>query len=359
MVRNTRKATIAVLSAVTVAAGTVPATGTAFAQESGNPPPALDQPYAWGENFESPDALDGWNIFRRTDYTNPDALYTDRALSIEDGQLTIITQRHCVDEDIDLNDPTNHHLLTGENAQVAPCAPDQFQKFTSGRLVTPEIARGAFDLEVRASFHTGGTEGVRSAIWMQNGESACSTAEPGHYGELDLVEHFSHDARDPWSPSNTHLGCNPQGQNATNDAPRELRLDEGFAATPHTWRVSTSETGVAYFIDGEPIDRHSWRQNDRLGHATVADFGLSRDEYSCIVDRPWSLTLNQKIEEADWAHPTDPADPFPVRTMVVESIQVSGAPFDRDQTVDPCENVPEPATPNPGLSSSSQLLGSR
>lgn len=301
----------------------------------------LDQPFTWIEEFDSPDALDGWNIFRRTDYNNPDALYTDRALSIEDGKLIITTQRHCVDEDIDLSDPATHRLLTDENAQVEPCGPEQFQKFTSGRVQSPDVARGEFDVSVTASFDTGDVNGVRSAIWMQNDHPACSSGpQDSLYGELDLIEHFSYGDRAPWSPSNTHLGCAPLGQNGTNNAPRELRLAESLSGQRHTWRARTSAAGVGYFLDDQPIDRRSWNNGDRLGHATVSDFNLSQGRYEQILDRPWKVILNQKVENAEWTQPRRADEDFPVRTMVVDRIVVTGKPFGELTPVTGSEAIP-------------------
>lgn len=333
----TRQFSVIALGAATVLA----AVAAPRAAEAQTPVPELDQPFTWVEEFDSPDALDGWNIFRRTDYNNPDALYTDRALSIEDGKLIITTQRHCVDEDIDLSDPATHHLLTEENAQVEPCAPGQFQKFTSGRVQSPDVARGEFDVSVTASFDTGDVNGVRSAIWMQNDHPACSSGpQDSLYGELDLIEHFSYEARAPWSPSNTHLGCAPLGQNGTNNAPRELRLAESLSGQRHTWRARTSTAGVGYFLDDQPIDRRSWNNNDRLGHARVADFNLSQGRYEQIIDRPWKVILNQKVENAGWTHPRRADEDFPVRTMTVERIVVTGEPLGELTPVTGSEAIP-------------------
>lgn len=315
----------AVVATVTTAVGV--AQLPAAAQTAGAPD--LAAPYAWVEEFDSPDVLDDWNVFNQPDYGYADALYTSDAIEITDGQLIITTRRHCVDEDIDLSDWANHALLTEENVSVEPCGEDQFQKFTSGRLQGPDIARGEFKLSVTATFDTGGVNGVRSAIWMQNEHAACSAGDPASlYGELDLIEHFSHDSRAPWSPSNTHLGCNPWGQNGTNNAPRELRLGESVAGVQHTWTTATSRSQVAYFIDDRPIDRQSWNNGKALGHATVSDFGLSQGTYDRILDQNWKLILNQKVENAAWTHPRGADEDFPVRAMTVDRIEVSGRPFD-------------------------------
>ena len=289
--------------------------------------PDLDEPYGWVEEFDSWEALDGWNIFNQPDYNNDDALYTRDALTVVDGQLVITTRRHCVDEDIDLHDRSNHHLLTDDNASVAPCADDEYEKFTSGRLQSPDIARGEFDVSVTASIETGDTRGVRSAIWMQNESAACSADSTQAYGELDLVEHFSHEARSVWSPSNTHLGCRPLGQNGTNNAPRELRVGPEITGETHTWSASTTRDQVAYFFDGEPIDRESWRHDTVLGHAQVDDFNLAQWDYDEILNQNWKLILNQKVENAEWTKPASPDEDFPVRTMTVDRVEVNGTPF--------------------------------
>lgn len=304
--------------------------------------PALDAPYTWVEEFDSEDALNSWNIFRQPDYNNKDALYTRDALEVADGKLTITTQRHCVDEDIDLSVRANHDLLNESTVSVEPCGPEQFEKFTSGRLASPQIARGKFTASVTATIDTGDVEGVRSAIWMQNLDKACSNPEnQGLYGELDLVEYFSYDdgipggGRSRWSPSNTHLGCNTDSSKGTNDAPRELKLDEPLSGNTYTWTVTTTEQGVEYYLDDEPIDRKSWAPNDSIGHATVEDFNLSNRQYREIMDQPWTLTLNQKVENADWARPRASDLDFPVRTMEVERIEVEGEPFPGPDLTDP------------------------
>lgn len=336
---------------VAVAATAVSLAHVAPAPAAAAQTPDLTGPYTWVEEFDSPDVLENWNIFNQPDYNNADALYTADAVEILDGQLIITTRRHCVDEDIDLSDRTSHSLLTDENASVAPCLPGQFQKFTSGRLQSPDIARGEFDVSVTATFHTGDVNGVRSAIWMQNSERACSQPDAsGYYGELDLIEHFSHDSRAPWSPSNTHLGCDPWTQNGTNDAPRELWVGESLVGAPHTWATATSRDRVAYFLDGRPIDRQSWRNDIVLGHADVADFGLNQGVYDRILDQNWKLILNQKVENAGWTYPRAVHEDFPVRTMVVDRVEVSGRPFDE------IAPLPDPVS-EPALSSqmSSQL----
>lgn len=341
----------ATVAAAAVSAAAAVVLGLTPAPASADEAPDLTSPYTWVEEFDSPDALAGWNIFNQPDYNNPDALYTADALDVVDGQLVITTRRHCVDEDIDLSVRENHHLLTDENASVTPCPPGQFQKFTSGRLQSPDIARGEFDVSVTATIHTGDVNGVRSAIWLQNDQQACSSGDPDTlYGELDLVEHFSHDARAPWSPSNTHLGCAPWKQNGTNNAPRELWVGDSLVDNEHTWSASTSREGVAYFFDDDPIDRQSWRNDVTLGHATVDDFDLDQGMYDRILDRPWKLILNQKVENAAWTHPRSADEDFPVRTMVVDRIEVAGRPFD--------DVAPQPApAPRQDLSSrlSSQL----
>lgn len=295
--------------------------------------PDLSEPYTWVEEFDSQDALRGWNIFRQPDYGSDKVLYTEDALSIDNGKLTITTQRHCVDEDFEIKDPANRGKLNDNTAQVEPCSPEQFEKFTSARIVTPKIARGEFDLSVTATLNTGGVEGVRSAIWMQNGEQACSSAtNNGLYGELDLVEHFSYDLRAPWSPSNTHLGCDPESVNGTNRAPRELKLDESLDGVQHTWTVSTTRDGIEYFIDNEAINRQSWRNDVILGHAEIDDFGISAQTFDDIVDREWTLTLNQKVESAAWAKPRSSEEDFPVRSMVIDRIEVAGSPVISEDT---------------------------
>lgn len=330
---------VATALSIALAAGTVAMSQPATAQ--GTPVPDLASPYTWVEDFDSPEALQGWNIFRQPDYGSDTVLYTQDALSIEDGKLTITTRRHCLDEDVDISKPANRGLLNDDNAQVEPCAPGQVEKFTSARIVTPKIARGDFTLSVTATLNTGGVEGVRSAIWMQNGESACSNANNnGLYGELDLIEHFSYDLRAPWSPSNTHLGCDPDSVNGTNRAPRELRMDESLDGVEHTWSVNTTKNGVEYFIDDQPINRQSWRQDVTLGHATVEDFGLDVDTYDTIMDREWTLTLNQKVESAEWAKPRSSQEDFPVRSMVIDRIAVEGQPFDMPDRPLPDANAP-------------------
>lgn len=304
-------------------------------------PPDLSAPYTWVEEFESDDVLQGWNIFRQPDYGSDKVLYTEDALNIEDGQLTITTRRHCLDEDIDISEQANRGLLNDSNAQVEPCAEGQFEKFTSARIVTPKIARGEFELSVTATLNTGGVEGVRSAIWMQNGQLACSNPESnGLYGELDLVEHFSYDLRAPWSPSNTHLGCDPGSTNGTNRAPREVLLDESLDGVPHTWTVNTTKNGVEYYIDDEPIDRQSWRNDITLGHASVEDFGIDVETYDEMLDREWTLTLNQKVESADWARPRSADLDFPVRSMVIDRIEVTGQPIDMPDRAMPDAHAP-------------------
>lgn len=324
---KTLMAFVTVLSTA-VAVMTVSANSPALAQAE------LSQPYTWVEEFDSPDALQGWNIFRQPDYGSEKVLYTEDALSIADGQLSITTRRHCLDDDVDISDPANRGLLNDSNSQVEPCADGQVEKFTSARIVTPKIARGEFEISVTATLNTGGVEGVRSAIWMQNGESACSNpTNNGLYGELDLVEHFSYDVRAPWSPANTHLGCDPESVNGTNRAPRELKLEESLDGNKHTWSVTTTKDSVEYFIDGEPINRQSWRNEEVLGHASVEDFGLDTATYDEIMDREWALTLNQKVESAEWAKPRSSDQDFPVRSMVIDRIEVQGKPIsmpDRD-----------------------------
>lgn len=346
--QTTRRTTLGVLGATAVLVGTL-IPGVAAAQQ---PPPELGQPYEWVEEFDSEEALETWNIFQQPDYNYEDALYTEEALEVRDGKLIITTQRHCVDEDIDLSDAANHGELDEDTAQVEPCAPDEFQKFTSGRLNSPEIARGNFELSVTATMNTADQEGVRSAIWMQNGENACSRDDSGVYGELDLVEYFPHEARRPWSPSNTHLTCDEDGWNGTYDAPRELHLGESLNGVEHTWSVDTSGEQVAYFIDGDPINRETWNHENVLGHASREDFGLTAAGWQCVMDRPWTLTLNQKVENADWTHPTPADEPFPVRSMEIERVEVSGVPA--DGPADPCaapQRITAPADELGNLSS--------
>ena len=44
--------------------------------------PDLDEPYRWVEEFDSWEALDGWNIFNQPDYNNDDALYTSYQIEV-------------------------------------------------------------------------------------------------------------------------------------------------------------------------------------------------------------------------------------------------------------------------------------
>ncbi|NMB22771.1 MAG: endoglucanase, partial [Corynebacterium sp.] len=89
---------VATALSIALAAGTVAMSQPATAQ--GTPVPDLASPYTWVEDFDSPEALQGWNIFRQPDYGSDTVLYTQDALSIEDGKLTITTRRHCLDEDV-------------------------------------------------------------------------------------------------------------------------------------------------------------------------------------------------------------------------------------------------------------------
>ncbi|MEZ2190557.1 hypothetical protein [Corynebacterium sp. CCM 9204] len=284
-------------------------------------PTVYDGPYQWVEEFDSPESLNRWTIFDQPDYKNEKLVLTPDAVQVRDGMLEITTARHCISE--------QGEALTEDNIVEDPCPEGKITRYTSARLQTDWIATGVFTMETRAKIVTGGEDGLRSAIWMQNNHRTCSRGDSDSlYGELDLVEHYSWPWRSKQSVSTVHFSCD---ENGTKRAGRIFTEGKDLADEWQTWKVETSPDALKFFVNGKPALYDDTPPYDERDHITFDDLRTTDKQFTKILDQSWRIILNQYVENQSWAHPASDADPFPVRKMYVDRITLEGRPLTDDE----------------------------
>nr|WP_234039016.1 family 16 glycosylhydrolase [Corynebacterium pygosceleis] len=353
--RTVKPASFATAVTATLFAATI-AASPAGAEE----PPAIEVPLvnqapeAWGHTFDGIDSIEdlpGWAVPDRRDYRNKQVFLTGDAVTFEDGKLIITTARHCVDNEGD--------ALTDENISEDPCPEGKKTFYTTARVYTPWFEGGEFSTEVTGEIRTPDVRGARSAIWLQNDNEYCTgSGFNRYYGEIDMVEHYTHGGNLPMSPSTVHLGCNQETRKTVGHSQRRTWVYPALTDAEHTWRADIGKRTIAFSLDGAPINQN-WR------HETLPD--ISHDEWEDmdqelwdrIMHRPWRLILNQYVESAAWAQPAGDEDPFPVRRLIIDSVQVT-YPQNTDDTEQPAVPAPTDSSTSADRSGSSvvaQLLG--
>ena len=355
MLKITSRGGLAIATTIAVTATTI-AGGNAGATE----PPAVEVPLvnqapeAWGHTFDGVDSLEdlpGWAVPDRQDYRNKQVFLTRDAVTFEDGKLIITTARHCVDNDGD--------ELTDDNISEDPCPEGKKTFYTTARVYTPWFEGGEFSTEVTGEIQTPDVRGARSAIWLQNDNEYCSgSGFNRYYGEIDMVEHYTHGGNLPMSPSTVHLGCNQETRRTVGHSQRRIWVYPALTDAEHTWRADIGKRTIAFSLDGAPINQN-WE------HETLPD--ISHDEWEDmdqelwdrIMNRPWRLILNQYVESAAWAQPAGDEDPFPVRRLIIDSVEVT-YPQSPEVPEEPGESgeTEQPAVPGTtGSSVQSKLSG--
>ena len=274
-------------------------------------------PAGWTEvfrdDFDSLDTTTRWQYYTGGE-NHSQAYYLSDAESVRvaDGQLEIVTRRHCTDGNPQ-PDAASH---------PAPCPTGTATKYSSGYLQSrgyhaPDRGR----LIVLATLPPR-QRGLWPAIWLRNGRPWCTAG----YGELDTMEWWYDDQNgDPiWQQYTvtTHATCagdQTKMDNSSYDPPGNTDMTTGPHVFETEWN-STEQWAKHYYretVAAEPIE---------IASHTPATIGVSSAEFDAAIgdDGGWQVRLNTQVVKPGyaWAGAADDTAPFNDSTYHIDLVIV-------------------------------------
>lgn len=314
----------------------------------------------YSEEFTGSTLPSDWRVLRQnTDNLGKDHLaYNERSVDLVDGDfLQITTQRHCV--------ANTAEPLTDATVSEDPCPAGMLTRYLSGRVESPKVVDGSqpFRAEIRAKINWNGVKGTRPALWMRNGVSLANcqnnTQANDPYGELDILEWYSHMPAYTWSTS--HITCYHSSE--TNGwrtrslgHSQEQRLGSPSSPAPlagdwHVWAVEYDGQTVKYFVDDKPVLVYNYRASDtdRGNTARTAAEPFSRlNVDQSIVKQAfadnWYFILNDYVEWKPENRPPAPTERFAKQTFLIDYVRLyqQGGADQNQPPTNPPTTTPQP-----------------
>lgn len=265
----------------------------------------------WKTTFSTPGSLDGWAPV--TGIVRPDksqANYGVRNVSVSDGKLRIVTQRHCV--------KSNSSPLTSKNARTGKCPKGKKTRYSSGRVSIAMPQYTNFKVSFRAKLPSNAVTGTRTALWMRNASPYCpdvpKDSRPTNLGELDALEWYGRTKTT--SHSVTHMACKSPTKTATlqNGNTRSVSYQKW-----HTWSVERRGKTIRYRMDGKQI-----AESHVCGKGSFGK--VSSSKCTAILNQPWTLIMNGEVfakgfGKNNYASPSSKKK-FPKQVLYVNWVKV-------------------------------------
>lgn len=302
--------------------------------------PTSTESLVWSDEFNA-SAVDTskWTVVeqQKSIESHHQGRYQKRNVSVGDGNLRIVTQRHCV---------TGTELPSESNASSAPCPTGTSTKYSSGQIRTPYLWKEG-KMEIRAKMPETTQSGLWSGFWLRQQGAWCTP----DYGEIDILEWYSDAKSTDASTATTHISCSNEDLESRQHV---KRVSGSLADDWHTWGVEWDTTGVTYYLDGKVVESiASHRPNDdNQDKDTYADYdGMSQATFESVVNRPWHLRINTQVYPSDdqWHEAPDNSTPFTPQTLLVDYVRLydTGTSIPTPAPSDDTEEKPStPVTPS-------------
>ena len=296
------------------------------------------QPYTlvWSDEFDTTRVdTNKWSVVHQTGSTEShhQGRYLARNTSVSNGNLHILTERHCT---------TNGELPSDSNRSSAPCPTGTKTVYSSGQVKT-DYNWTSGKIEIRAKMPKTTQSGLWSGYWLRQQGKWCTN----QYGEIDILEWYSDPRSTNASTATTHISC---ANEKLKSRQHVEHVNGSLADSWHTWGVEWDTTGVTYYLDGnvvKSIASHRPNDNDQ-NKDTYQDYdGVSQAMFEQIVGQPWQLRINTQVYPADdqWHEAPDNAATFTPQTMLVDYVRVYKK--GNNTTTPPPAATPTPAQPTP------------
>jgi uncharacterized protein with LGFP repeats len=271
---------------------------------------------AGGDEFNGAGINKNWNIANQKTSSmsqNDNFIYIYDGVRVKDGNLEIITQRHCL---------VNGEEPTSANVQSEPCTSGKKTVYTSGRVMSDFIYNAPFKMEVRAkmaSNDNGQAQGMHFAAWMANNQKYCNKDIPSsNIAEIDTMELYGDSEVDTHT---SHISCvaNAAGKDITS---RDHHvMPAAVAGKWHTYTAIWDGYSIEYLLDGRPVPQTGSTETK----TTAETVGLSEGKFKSVLnDNPWRLIVNNAVfANHSWKAAPDNTKVFDTRVDVVDYIKMT------------------------------------
>ncbi|MBW3083808.1 family 16 glycosylhydrolase, partial [Bifidobacterium phasiani] len=246
-------------------------------------------------------------------------LYTPDNVTVKDGQLNIITERHCLAVDGNGNvteEPSD------KNLHPEPCGSGKRTVYTSGRIESGFDYSTPFEMEVRAYMDSTNPKGMHFAVWTRNNQPYCGNGvTSSNLAELDTMELYG----DMEATTNTsHVTCvvNASGDDQT---VRNYHVQNAaLKGRWHTYKLIYDGYSIQYLFDGQPVAM----DGTNVSRSTARTLGLSREQFQhALNDYPWQLIINNSVfEDNDWKPAPDDNKRFDTRVDRIDYVRIKNIP---------------------------------
>ena len=239
-----------------------------------------------GDEFNDSSALPnvGWSIVNQSATKlrdNGGSVYSKRNIRVKDGNLEVITQRHCLKPGEDVSD---------DNVHPQPCPSGTRTVYSSGRIMSGFNYTGPFKMEVRSRMDPTNPVGMHYAVWTRNDQPYCNASiTHSELSELDTMEVWG----DKEENTNTsHITCKagPHGEDWTN---RDTHVHPAqITGVWNTYTMIWDGYSVSYYLNGKPME---WNGHQGRIYTTARWLGIGDDFYRAMNNHPFQLIVDNKV----------------------------------------------------------------
>ena len=282
----------------------------------------------YNEEFDTLDT-EKWSVIRHNIENPNPGIESKNNVSVENGNLVIKTNRHCV---------TGDEVPNKDNISEEPCGTGETTRYTTGRIENTTSLDGntSYRVDIRAKVESNGTTGTQPALWLQrNNTSYCQKKDWDSLGEIDIFESFKGNERR--THSGAILSCDgegPEGKDRktfTKGTQAEL-YEDGVLNEWHTWSAiydKQNET-FEFLLDEKPvpISKFWYTRNKKVDSSSTGskidinkDYGLTEEQKREILDHTYRIILNDTVKIND-TNLLKNNEKFPEQRFLVDSVVV-------------------------------------
>lgn len=272
-----------------------------------------------------------WSIKSGTE-GHHQAVYSANNVSVHDGMLDLLTQRHCV---------PSGGSVSPSNANSSVCPSGTSTVYSSGKVISKNRwASGK--IEIRASLPST-QKGLWPALWMRNPPSWGSA----DYGELDIMEWYGD------QPS-IHTSTSIMGAGAVKAHHNKNTASDLSTNGPHTYVMEWSPSGITYYFNGSKLNASP--------DVSTNFSGISASLFSQIMNNTWELRMETEVTKSgdQWHAAPDNNASFTPAHFYIDSVKVYAAaeePPTPSPTPSPSATTPtstNPSTPSANANTAGQ-----
>ena len=273
-------------------------------------------------NDESPLVNTHWKVLSQKASNlkaGTNVLYTPNGITVKDGQLNIITERHClaVDRSGKVTEEPSE-----ENLHPEPCGSGERTVYTSGRIESGFDYSAPFEMEVRAYLDPTNAKGMHFAAWIRNNQPYCGkSVSSSNIAELDTMEVYG----DQEATTNTsHVTC-VAGDNGEDRTARDFHTQkQAIKGKWNTYKMVYDGYSVEYFFNGKAVPRDDTTDSKTVGKT----LGISQSRFrNALNNYPWQLILDTNVmADGQWKPAPDDDKRFDTRVDKIDYVRIKSIP---------------------------------